>query len=172
MIGKENQGEEVIIKVNDRRKFNLDGTLREGVVIERKDELKEKSVANTEETLRSSENKEKREQSERRPGDNSTMFMSFLSTIAGNIAGVLGVTPHPITGQKMVDLEAGKYWIDVLAMLKEKTKGNLNAEEESLLNELLAETRMQYVQMVRLTEEKLKAQAAKKFSAKDILGKK
>jgi hypothetical protein len=72
----------------------------------------------------------------------------------------------------MVDLEAGKYWIDVLAMLKEKTKGNLDAEEESFLNELLTETRMQYVQMVRLTEEKLKAQAAKKFSAKDILGKK
>ncbi|RMG03487.1 MAG: DUF1844 domain-containing protein [Acidobacteria bacterium] len=98
--------------------------------------------------------------------------MNFLSTIVTNIATVLGIAPHPITGQKMVDLDAGKYWIDVLAMLKEKTKGNLDPDEEEMLDQLLAESRMQYVQMMRLTEEKLKAQAAKKFSAKDVLGKK
>ncbi|GIU83107.1 MAG: DUF1844 domain-containing protein [Acidobacteria bacterium] len=170
MIKNENTSEEVVIKVNDRRKFNLDGTLREGVVIERKEE--EKKSIDAEEKLRSAESEKKQEQTGSQKNDeNSSMFISFLSTIAGNIAGVLGVTPHPITGQKMVDLEAGRYWIDVLAMLKEKTKGNLSAEEESFLNEILAETRMQYVQMVRLTEERLKAQAAKKFSAKDILGK-
>jgi hypothetical protein len=169
MIGKDNQNEEVIIKVNDRRKFNLDGTLREGVVIEQKPEIKEEVSA---EKQQKQVPKSEEERSKQQKDSDSTIFMSFLSMIASNVASVLGVTPHPITGQKMVDLEAGKYWIDVLAMLKEKTKGNLDAEEESFLNELLTETRMQYVQMVRLTEEKLKAQAAKKFSAKDILGKK
>ena len=80
--------------------------------------------------------------------------------------------PHPATGKRSVDLETGKYWIDVLAMLTEKTKGNLHQKEARLLEGILADLRMQYVSMVRATEEKLKAQAAQKFSGADILGKK
>ena len=57
-------------------------------------------------------------------------------------------------------------------MLRDKTKGNLHPQESRLLEGLLADLRMQYVTMVRAAEEKLKAQAAKKFSANDILGKK
>jgi len=57
-------------------------------------------------------------------------------------------------------------------MIKEKTKGNLHEQEARLLDGLLADLRMQYVTMVRATEEKLKASAAKKFSGADILGKK
>jgi hypothetical protein len=57
-------------------------------------------------------------------------------------------------------------------MLREKTNGNLHAKEQRLLDSLLADLRMQYVTMVRATEDKLKAQAAKKFSGADILGKK
>lgn len=163
MISRENSNEEVVIKVNDRRKFNLDGTLREGVVIEKSEEKSETKQEKTAEI----EAAEPKKQEEKEP----SLFMDFLSTIATNIATVLGVSPHPITGQKMVDLEAGKYWIDVLAMLKEKTKGNLDEEESKLLNNLLAESRMQYVQILHLTEEKLKSQAAGRFSAKDVLGK-
>ena len=77
-----------------------------------------------------------------------------------------------MTGQRSLDLDSGKYWLDVLAMLRDKTKGNLHAKEERLLEGLLADLRMQYVQVVRATEEKLKAQAAQKFSGADILGKK
>jgi hypothetical protein len=57
-------------------------------------------------------------------------------------------------------------------MIRDKTEGNLHKEEARLLDGLLADLRMQYVQLVRATEEKLKAQAAKKFSNADILGKK
>ena len=80
--------------------------------------------------------------------------------------------PHPVTGQRSVDLETGKFWIDILVMLREKTKGNLHPKEAQLLEGLLGDLQMQYVQMMRATEEKLKAQAAQKFSANDILGKK
>ena len=80
--------------------------------------------------------------------------------------------PHPATGQRILDLDSGKFWIDVLSMLRDKTKGNLHEKEARLLDSLLADLRMQYVTMVRATEEKLKAQAAKKFSGADILGKK
>ena len=75
-------------------------------------------------------------------------------------------------GQRTLDLDTGKYWLDILAMLRDKTKGNLHPQELRLLEGLLADLRMQYVQLVRATEEKLKSQAAKKFSSADILGKK
>lgn len=99
-------------------------------------------------------------------------FVNFLSTLATNAAAALGAVPHPATGKRSLDLDSGKFWIDVLAMLSEKTKGNLHEKEARLLEGLLADLRMQYVTMVRATEEKLKAQAAQKFSGADILGKK
>ena len=57
-------------------------------------------------------------------------------------------------------------------MLREKTSGNLHPQESRLLEGLLADLRMQYVHLVKATEEKLKAQTAQKLSGADILGKK
>ncbi|QYO66497.1 DUF1844 domain-containing protein [Leptolyngbya sp. 7M] len=104
--------------------------------------------------------------------DDPASFINFLSTLATNAAAALGAVPHPATGQRSLDLDTGKYWLDVLAMIKEKTKGNLSPQESRIFDGLLADLRMQYVTMVRATEEKLKAQAAQKFGAADILGKK
>ena len=56
--------------------------------------------------------------------------------------------------------------------VRDKTKGNLHPNDDRLLEGLLADLRLQYVQLVRATEEKLKAQAAQQFSGADILGKK
>ena len=107
------------------------------------------------------------------PGaDDPASFVNFLSTLVTNAAASLGAMPHPVTGQRTVDLETGKFWIDILAMLREKTKGNLLPKESQLLEGILGDLQMQYVQLVRATEEKLKQEAAKKFSASDILGKK
>ena len=98
------------------------------------------------------------------------------STIYGALTRILRTRMQgcgaPVTLLNCVDLETGKYWLDVLAMITEKTKGNLHPKESRLLEGILADLRMQYVTMVRATEEKLKAQAAKQFSDADILGKK
>jgi hypothetical protein len=48
-----------------------------------------------------------------------------------------------------VDLEAARHMIDMIAMLKEKTNGNLTTEEEALLENVLADLRMQYVALSR-----------------------
>ena len=113
------------------------------------------------------------EEEEDIPGaDEPASFVNFLSTIATNAAAALGAVPHPATGQRALDLDSGKYWLDVLGMMREKTKGNLHPQEARLLDGLLADLRMQYVTVVRATEEKLKVQASKKFSGADILGKK
>ena len=176
MIGKEDNNEEVAFKVADRRKFNPDGSLKEGVTLEPEPEESSSKVDSSESqtTPQSTEPvADLPEEDEEIPGaEDPARFVNFLSTLATNAAAALGAMPHPATGKRTLDLDTGKYWLDVLAMLREKTNGNLHKEESRLLDGLLADLRMQYVQLVRATEEKLKAQAAQKFSGADILGKK
>ncbi len=186
---EEREEEQPEIKVTDRRKFNLDGSVREGVQLESEKPRTETPIYEpTAETVETYENAPVSEEIDTTPqleeaeeigneedfpgADDPASFVNFLSTLATNAAASLGAMPHPATGQRSVDLETGKYWLDVLGMLSEKTKGNLHPQESRLLEGLLGDLRMQYVQLVRATEEKLKAQAAQKFSASDILGKK
>ncbi len=190
MIGRDDDSEEVTFKVADRRKFNADGSVRDGVVIE--PAPAEKPPKTDTETAPAQIREAKAEstdvvtpvgeypdadtlgdEADEIPGvDDPASFINFLSTLATNAAASLGAVPHPATGQRSLDLETGKYWLDILGMLKEKTKGNLHPQEARLLDGLLADLRMQYLTLVRATEEKLKAQAAQKFSGADILGKK
>lgn len=189
MIGHEENQEEVSFKVTDRRKFNADGTVKDGVELTKKPveqapqptpepaaaapepPIKE-PVAELESVGDSAENLDEPLEEEMPGADDPASFVNFLSTLATNAAAALGAVPHPATGKRSLDLDTGKYWLDVLAMVKDKTKGNLHAQESHLLDGLLSDLRMQYVTMVRATEEKLKAQAAQKFGAADILGKK
>jgi len=188
MIGREDDKDEVTFKVADRRKFNPDGSVRDGVVLDAPKVLDQPAVAQAEMSRDSAEPEVRPEaigdepinhahdgidDDDDIPGvDDPASFVNFLSTLATNAAAALGAVPHPATGKRSLDLDTGKYWLDVLGMIKEKTKGNLHEKEARLLDGLLADLRMQYVTMVRATEEKLKANAAKKFSGADILGKK
>jgi hypothetical protein len=186
----EREEEQPEIKVTDRRKFNLDGSLREGVELQPEAPPAETPIfepptaaAAAGESAPPAENEpfagfEQAPETmdagdeEDFPGaEDPASFVNFLSTLATNAAAALGAMPHPVTGQRSLDLDTGKYWLDVLGMLKEKTNGNLHPQEARLLDGLLGDLRMQYVQLVRATEEKLKQQAAQKFSASDILGK-
>jgi hypothetical protein len=179
MIGKEdsNNEEQPELIITDRRKFNVDGSLREGVTIEPK-KPKEEAKPAIEQTAKMTETQPIAEAEEsfddgEIPGvEDPASFINFLTTLASQAAAALGAMPHPATGQRTVDLETGKYWIEVLGMLKEKTKNNLHPKEAEIFDGLLSDMRMQYVQIQRMAEEKLKQQAAQKFSASDILGKK
>ncbi len=185
----EREEEQPEIKVVDKRKFNHDGSVREGVTLEsEKPKIKTPIYEPSPETVEAFENAPVAEAIDTTPqlgemedlggeeeipgAEDPASFVNFLSTLATNAAASLGAMPHPVTGQRSLDLDTGKYWLDVLGMLSEKTKGNLHPQESRLLEGLLGDLRMQYVQLVRMTEEKLKAQAAQKFSASDILGKK
>jgi len=183
MTGKDETHEEVTFKVADRRKFNPDGSLKEGVVLEPevpKEAAKPVAAAEPADARPTDSDLPLSSDGDTEPvgyddipgADDPASFVNFLSTLATNAAASLGAVPHPATGKRSLDLDTGKYWLDVLGMLRDKTKGNLHKEESRLLEGLLGDLRMQYVQLVRATEEKLKAQAAKKFSASDILGKK
>lgn len=187
MIGHDDDNEEVHFKVADRRKFNSDGSVRDGVTLEptKVEAPPQEPVATANETEQTSaadaeaaaqefaaEPEGGDDDSDIPGADDPASFVNFLSTLATNAAAALGAIPHPATGQRSLDLETGKYWLDVLAMVRDKTNGNLHPKEARLLEGLLADLRLQYVQLVRATEEKLKAQAAQKLSGSDILGKK
>lgn len=91
-------------------------------------------------------------------------FLSFIMSIASNAASALGMMEHPVTHAREVDIELGKHWIDVLGMLQKKTRGNLSAKEQQMLEGLLADLRMQYVSLVNAP------QKAPRFSGTDITG--
>ncbi|MEO7658985.1 MAG: DUF1844 domain-containing protein [Pyrinomonadaceae bacterium] len=185
MIGHDDDNEEVHYKVADKRKFNADGSLREGVTLEpakpaappevpaEESEVTDQPQAQAPDLDNESSSDLEDLDPESIPGaQDPASFINFLSSLATNAAAALGAVPHPATGQRSLDLESAKYWLDILTMLRDKTKGNLHPQESRLLEGLVGDLKMQYVQLVRATEEKLKAQAAQKFSGADILGKK
>ncbi|MFH1441790.1 MAG: DUF1844 domain-containing protein [Candidatus Omnitrophota bacterium] len=72
-------------------------------------------------------------------------FGFFVTTLALQAAISLGQMENPATNKKEENLPQAKFIIDTLSMLKEKTKGNLTAEEDQMLDNLLYELRTQYI---------------------------
>jgi hypothetical protein len=179
-------------KVTDRRLFNPDGSPREvppeeqpapsppaavaPPVSEAAPAVAEESVPLVEE-LRPAQSAEvttddrakvevqEDAEADAQDADDPTSFANFMMSIASNAASSLGMMEHPVTGKREVDLELGKHWIDILGMLQKKTRGNLKAQEQQVLEGLLADLRMQYVSLTSATPTKTRA-----FSSRDITG--
>jgi hypothetical protein len=77
-------------------------------------------------------------------------FITFLLSLYSSAMAAFGMLPTPDDGRKEENIEGGKEMIDILGLLKEKTKGNLNAEEDTLLNNVLYELRMVYLEKQRV----------------------
>jgi hypothetical protein len=72
-------------------------------------------------------------------------FATFVISLNSSALVQLGILEEPGTGQKTKNLALAKQTIDVLAMLQEKTDGNLNRDEENILKSILYDLRMLYV---------------------------
>lgn len=72
-------------------------------------------------------------------------FATFVVSLNSSALMALGLVDDPISKQKTKNLELAKQTIDILGMLKEKTKGNLNSDEENMLKSVLYDLRMLYV---------------------------
>jgi hypothetical protein len=73
-------------------------------------------------------------------------FSSFILSMAHSVLVHLGEVPAPAGVDIPVNLEAAKQTIDLLAMLKSKTSGNLETQEEHLIEEILHNLRVSFVQ--------------------------
>ena len=76
-------------------------------------------------------------------------FSTFVLSLSSSAAMSLGGYQDPVSGHVPKNLELAKQSIDILGMLAEKTKGNLDPEEEKLLDSALYELRMRYVEETR-----------------------
>ena len=82
-------------------------------------------------------------------GELSQRFIEFVVMHAQNAALFLGQIPNPKTGEPEVNLDLARMFIDQLAMIQEKTRGNLTSEEAKVLSNALSNLQMAYVEVAR-----------------------
>ena len=74
-------------------------------------------------------------------------FTAFVVSLASSAAIHFGDLPDPMTGERAeVNLEGAAQMIDILALLEEKTRGNLTIEERQVLEQILYELRLRFVE--------------------------
>ncbi len=83
---------------------------------------------------------------------NELLFMQLVMMFQGMALQNLGKVMNPMTNQIERNLEQAKNMIDILGMLDEKTKGNLNDNEQRLMEHVLFELRMNYVDELKKGE--------------------
>ena len=81
--------------------------------------------------------------------DSAARFIEFVMLQAQNASLFLGLMPHPQSGQAETNLELARMFIDQLAMIQEKTRGNLSAEESSFLNGTLSKLQMAFFEVAQ-----------------------
>jgi hypothetical protein len=119
--------------IKDRRAFDDKGDVKDQERKEepRKEETRKKAPADKEEGMPLPE----------------VNFNSLIFSLSSSALINLGEIADPGTGQKQKDLPLAKHTIDTIAMLKDKTKGNLDSEEQRFLDTILADLRWRYVKM-------------------------
>jgi hypothetical protein len=82
-------------------------------------------------------------------GEMTQRFIEFVVMHAQNAALFLGQIPNPRTGEPEVNLDLARMFIDQLAMIQEKTRGNLTSEEAKVLSNALSNLQMAYVEVAK-----------------------
>jgi len=155
MTEKEMEHEDEI-KVKDKRRFTPEGESRtpDEVSGEKQAEVKAEEKKEAEVPSEKENAEEKQSQPEAPKKDEAheqqlppLNFANFVLSLATSAQMHMGVIPNPQTGKPETNIRMAKETIDLLDILKEKTKGNLSPEEERLFDHLLYELRTMYVNM-------------------------
>ena len=72
-------------------------------------------------------------------------FSTFILSLSTSALVHLGELPDPLSNTKEVNLQLAKQTISIIEMLKEKTEGNLTKEEENLVDSVLYDVRLKFV---------------------------
>jgi len=131
--GEKDQGKG--FKVADRRRFSETGEPREA-----------SPAAEAPRTAEEKRGEAQNKSSDDLPGLNFSTFVISLSTQA---LMHLGEIPDPITAKVASDFPVAKQMIDIIGMLGDKTRGNLDPGEQQLMEDVLYDLRMRYVEAVK-----------------------
>ena len=135
-------GEEKGFIIKDKRAFDERGELRK-----RPEEEKARETKRDKEQEKAQPGKAQRQQQQSTPLP-EVSFTSLIFSLSSTALYHFGEIADPQTGQKKKDLNLAKHAIDTIAMLKEKTKGNLTKEEEKFIDTVLTDLRWRYVKEV------------------------
>ena len=142
MADEEIEGKGFVIK--DRRRFTEEG--------EPKEEKQPEEQAKEPEP-RAQEQGRERARVEKKVTEETPFpeinFSTFIFSLNTSALLHLGEIPDPATGKQQEDLAMAKQTIDLIAMLQEKTKGNLAPDEENLVKHILYDLRLRYVQKAK-----------------------
>jgi hypothetical protein len=133
------EGKGFVIK--DKRSFDEKGELKE----EKQDEEIEKK----EEAEKEAEKERVSTDDEQRVPLPEVNFNSLIFSLSSSALLHIGEIADPNTGEKRKDLALAKHTIDTMALLKEKTQGNLDEEEEKFLESILTDLRWRYVKATK-----------------------
>ena len=142
MTGEEEKKEGKGFTVQDRRRFSETGDSREdaGSATDAVDSVETKVAEDSQSPGKADE------QQGPLPEINFSTFVISLSTQA---LMHLGEIANPLTGKIEPDRLVAKQMIDIIGMLREKTRGNLNSGEDRLIEDILFDLRMKYVEAVK-----------------------
>ncbi len=117
--------------IKDRRSFDEKGELKDTKLEEeaKKEEPKDQAPKKEAE----------------RPPLPEVSFNSLIFSLSSTVFFHLGEIADPQSGKKAKDLPLAKHTIDIIAMLKEKTEGNLTEEEKKFIENILTDLRWRYV---------------------------
>lgn len=74
-------------------------------------------------------------------------FSTLVLSIGSSAAMAMGLAPNPATQKVEKDLDMARFHIDLLVLLKDKTKNNLDAEEQKFLDSMISDLQMRFVQL-------------------------
>jgi len=81
------------------------------------------------------------------PQESALTFIGFVLSLASSAAIHFGDMPDPMTGERAeINLDGAAQMIEILALLDQKTRGNLTAEERQILEQVLYELRLRLVE--------------------------
>lgn len=86
-------------------------------------------------------------------------FRTLVGSLGTQALMYMGGVADPETGRAIVALDYARHYIDLLGVLEEKTKGNLDEEEAKDIGEVLSELRNRFVQLTGLVEDAQREQA-------------
>lgn len=142
MAGEGEKGAEKGFRVQDRRRFSPEtGEPKEGRAEERAAETTQPEESGTDKA-----GGKEREAGEDLPEISFSTFVIGLSTQA---LMHLGEIPNPLSGKIENALPVAKQMIDLIGILREKTRGNLDQGEAKLVEDILYDLRMRYVEAVK-----------------------
>jgi hypothetical protein len=76
-------------------------------------------------------------------------FSTFVISLSTQALMHLGEIPNPLDGKVERDIPVAKQMIDIISMLRDKTRSNLDQGEEKLMEDVLYDLRMRYVELVK-----------------------